>query len=322
MVVQKSMPKYSADIANNGHGMHGSRLVPCALLFCALSSPAWGEPSLQSPAERIRTAQAAPAAPTCLIVESAARNAGLPVEFFTRLIWRESRFRPDAVGPMTRFNSRAQGIGQFMPATAAERGLLDPFNPVYALPKAAEYLSELRVRFGNLGLAAAAYNAGPGRVANWIAGSATLPDETERYVLAITGIAAAQWKASTKDIEPTAGSCEQVLASITTEPGAYVVELRNRIEQSSAQPWGVQLAAGFSRDKALDSYAIALKRLEPVVGAHEPILLQSILRSRGTRPFYQVRIGAETRAMANRLCEDIRKAGRACLVLRNLQRSG
>lgn len=296
--------------------MRGFRLLTCGLILCGLSPSATGEPSLQPAAERMQTT------PTCLLVESAARSAGLPVEFFTRLIWRESRFRPDAVGPMTRFNSRAQGIGQFMPATAAERGLLDPFNPVYALPKAAEFLSELRVRFGNLGLAAAAYNAGPGRVANWIAGSATLPDETERYVLAITGVAAADWKASAKDSEPTARSCEQVLASIATEPGAYVVELRNRIEQSSAQPWGVQLAAGFSKDTALNSYATALKRLEPVVGEHEPVLLQSILRSRGTRPFYQVRIGAETRMIANKLCADIRKAGRACLVLRNHQRAG
>jgi len=44
-----------------------------------------------------------------------------------------------------------------MPATAAERGLLDPFDPVQALPKSAEYLKELRQDFGNLGLAAAAY---------------------------------------------------------------------------------------------------------------------------------------------------------------------
>lgn len=310
------------DIANNGHDMR-LRLFTCVLVLCALGPPAWGEPSLQTPAERLGAEETAPTAPTCLLVESAARDAGLPVEFFTRLIWRESRFRSDAVGPMTRFNARAQGIGQFMPATAAERGLLDPFNPVYALPKAAEYLSELRLRFGNLGLAAAAYNAGPGRVASWIAGSATLPDETERYVLAVTGLAAAEWKASSaRDSEPTARGCEEVLASISTAPGAYVVELRNRIAQSAGQPWGVQLAAGFSRDKALNSYAAALHRLEPVVGAQEPILLQSILRSRGTRPFYQVRIGAESRMMADRLCADIRKAGRSCLVLRNNQRAG
>ena len=90
------------------------------------------------------------------------------------MIWQESRFQPDAVGPVTRSGQRAQGIAQFMPYTAAERGLLDPFDPVQALPKSAEFLRELRGQFGNLGLAAAAYNAGPQRVRDWMAGSRTL----------------------------------------------------------------------------------------------------------------------------------------------------
>ena len=100
----------------------------------------------------------------CLIMESAATANALPLEFFARVIWQESRFRPTAQGPVTRSGHRAQGIAQFMPYTADERGLLDPFNPVAALPKAAEFLRELRAEFGNLGLAAAAYNAGPGRM--------------------------------------------------------------------------------------------------------------------------------------------------------------
>lgn len=111
----------------------------------------------------------------CLMIESAARAASLPLEFFARVIWQESRFRSDAVGPVTRNGQRAQGIAQFMPGTASERGLLDPFNPVQALPKSAEFLSELRSQFGNLGLAAAAYNAGPRRVQEWLAGSGYMP---------------------------------------------------------------------------------------------------------------------------------------------------
>ena len=57
-----------------------------------------------------------------------------------------------------------QAVARFMPGTASERRLLDPFDPVQALPKSAEFLNELRGQFGNLGLAAAAYNAGPRRV--------------------------------------------------------------------------------------------------------------------------------------------------------------
>src|SRR4051794_13084273 len=105
----------------------------------------------------------------CRAIEAAARAQGLPFGFFARLIWQESRFRHDAVGPVTRSGLRAEGIAQFMPYTAAERLLLDPFDPAQALPKSAEFLKELLAEFGNLGFAAAAYNAGPQRVRDWIA---------------------------------------------------------------------------------------------------------------------------------------------------------
>src|SRR5689334_12230515 len=123
----------------------------------------------------------------CLMIESAARSNDLPLEFFARVIWQESRFQADAVGPRTRSGASAQGIAQFMPRTAAERGLLDPFDPVQALPKSAEFLSELRGEFGSLGLAAAAYNAGPQRVRDYLAGRGGMPAETRAYVMAITG---------------------------------------------------------------------------------------------------------------------------------------
>ena len=66
----------------------------------------------------------------CLMIEAAARSHDLPLEFFARVIWQESRFRPDVVGRARAARERAQGIAQFMPGTAAERGLLDPFDPV------------------------------------------------------------------------------------------------------------------------------------------------------------------------------------------------
>ena len=132
----------------------------------------------------------------CLMIESAARADDLPLEFFARVIWQESRFQSDAVGPVTRSGQRAQGIAQFMPGTASERGLLDPFDPVQALPKSAEFLSELRSQFGNLGLAAAAYNAGPRRVQEWLAGTGYMPQETRNYVSAITGTTVEDWAAA------------------------------------------------------------------------------------------------------------------------------
>src|ERR1700761_4964673 len=152
----------------------------------------------------------------CLMVEAAARANDLPVEFFARVIWQESRFQSNAVGPMTRSGERAQGIAQFMPGTASERRLLDPFDPVQALPKSAEFLNELRGQFGNLGLAAAAYNAGPRRVQDWLSGSSNLPQETRHYVVAITGSTVDDWAAAGRngkmpDRAPTS-NCRDLMA--------------------------------------------------------------------------------------------------------------
>jgi soluble lytic murein transglycosylase-like protein len=257
----------------------------------------------------------------CLMIESAAKAHDLPLEFFARVIWQESRFQPDAIGPMTRRGSRAQGIAQFMPGTASERRLLDPFDPVQALPKSAEFLAELRGQFGNLGLAAAAYNAGPRRVQEWIAGTGSLPAETRNYVYAITGTSADDWAAVGDKAKPPppapATGCRELMALLQRAPNAFVSELAQRVKLGVDRPWGVQLAAGFNRDRALTSYARAMNRLRGVIGDHDPNLLGSVFRSRGTRTFYQVRIGAETRAEADDLCGRIRRAGNACLVLRN-----
>jgi hypothetical protein len=258
------------------------------------------------------------------MIESAARANALPLEFFARVIWQESRFQADAVGPVTRNGQRAQGIAQFMPGTASARRLLDPFDPVQALPKSAEFLRELRGQFGNLGLAAAAYNAGPRRVQEWLAGSGTMPQETRNYVAAITGTTVDDWaRTGAQDKLPTPNSsCRELMALLKRAPNPFVTELEQHVKLGADKPWGVQLAAGFNRDKALSMYARAMKRLSAVIGDQDPSLLGSTFRSRGTRTFYQVRIGADTRLAADELCNRIRRAGGACFVLRNVKASG
>jgi soluble lytic murein transglycosylase-like protein len=257
----------------------------------------------------------------CLMIESAAKANDLPLEFFARIIWQESRFQSDAIGPLTRNGQRAQGIAQFMPGTANERRLLDPFDPVQALPKSAEFLNELRNQFGNLGLAAAAYNAGPRRVQDWLAGSGPMPQETRHYVFAITGTSVDDWAALGKntkaaDLAPNPG-CRELMALLKRAPNSFVTGLEQHVELAVAKLWGVQLAAGFDRNKALAMYARATRRLRSVIGDQDPSLSGSLFRNRGTRTFYQVRIGADTRAAADDLCSRIRRAGGACLVLRN-----
>jgi hypothetical protein len=260
----------------------------------------------------------------CLMAEAAANANGLPFEFFARLIWQESRFRPDAIGPVTRSGARARGIAQFMPGTASERGLLDPHDPVQALPKSAEFLRELRNEFGNLGLAAAAYNAGPRRVRDWLEGRGGLPAETQHYVETITGRPAAEWAKAGTGKPPEAGeprsspiTCATMTAMMRDAPSLYLSRLTRQIEKSAASPWGVQVSAGFSRERTLASYSNIEKRHRESLGGLDPIIIQTTLRSRGTHPFYQVRIGADTRAGADRLCASLRKGGIACMVLRN-----
>jgi hypothetical protein len=289
------------------------RIVSCVralapfLAVAAVAAPARGEPVLRDPHNSI-----------CLMLESAARANNLPVEFFVRVIWQESRFNADAVGPQTRSGARAQGIAQFMPGTADERGLLDPFNPIQALPKAAEFLSELRGEFGNLGLAAAAYNAGPRRVRDWIAGAGAMPTETRNYVLAITGRSVEEWaKETDRDISTASMDCGAMVALLKDQPNRYMAALEQRVRVASGHGWGVELAAGFSRDNALSLYARTMTRLATAVGDRDPIITSTVLRSRGTRPFYKVSIGADTRPEATALCAKIHAAGGACIVMRN-----
>ena len=275
-----------------------------------------GAPKGAQPAPETNTREA-----VCLMIEAAAKAENLPLEFFARVIWQESRFQPDAVGPVTRSGSRAQGIAQFMPGTANERRLLDPFDPVQALPKSAEFLSELRGQFGNLGLAAAAYNAGPRRVQEWLAGTGPMPQQTRDYVRAITGSSVDDWAAAGKSgklpqsAPPT--TCRELMALLKRAPNPFVHELEQHVTVSAGKLWGVQLAAAFDRDKALAMYSRNIKNLGAVIGNRDPSLLSSVVRSRGSRAFYQVRIGADTRPEADELCNRIRKAGGACFVLRN-----
>jgi hypothetical protein len=69
-------------------------------------------------------------------------------------------------------------------------------------------------------------------------------------------------------------------------------------------------------------YSRAVTRLSAVIGDRDPSLLSSVVRSRGSHAFYQVRIGADTRPEADDLCNRIRKAGGACFVLKNRGVSG
>jgi hypothetical protein len=127
----------------------------------------------------------------CNALMTSAQDNDLPVQFFANLIWQESRLQRDSIS-----KAGALGIAQFMPEAAQEVGLADPFDPRQAIPASARLLKVLREHFGNLGYAAAAYNAGAGRVGRWLDRRRPLPRETRTYVLRVTGRTADAWRKS------------------------------------------------------------------------------------------------------------------------------
>jgi soluble lytic murein transglycosylase-like protein len=116
------------------------------------------------------------------LAQSDAVAAGIPPDLFERQINQESGFNPYAQSP-----AGAQGIAQFMPATAAGLGI-DPWDPVQSLWGAAQLMARYRDNYaGDYAKALAAYNGGSGRLAwamqqcgdNWLSCE---PLETQRYV--------------------------------------------------------------------------------------------------------------------------------------------
>jgi hypothetical protein len=161
----------------------------------------------------------------CHTLASAAQAHGIPAGFFARLIWQESKFKQRVVS-----HAGAQGVAQFMPAVAAERGLRNPFDALDALPHSARFLKEHLDNFGNLGLAAAAYNGGARRVMDWLGRRGRLPQETRDYVKSITGHEPERWTEENQ-IElavklPSRAPCEGVAdLSREAEPAKVAVQL-------------------------------------------------------------------------------------------------
>jgi hypothetical protein len=248
----------------------------------------------------------------CSAIERTAADHDLPPDFFARLIWRESRFRPDALS-----YKGAQGIAQFMPGTAKLRGLQDSYDVLEALQKSAEYLDELRDRFGNLGLAAAAYNAGENGLANFLNGG-RLPTETRSYVMAITAHSVEEWKSDAPEQAAGALAKDQpfVESCIALADRRKMVEPPWRTEGNWA-PWGVQMVANANPDVARRLFFEAVAQLPAPLDEEQPLIMRQRDRSFGFRPRYVTRIARQTRAEANDVCKQIRKANQTCLVFKN-----
>lgn len=115
------------------------------------------------------------------LVRAAEVRHRLPAGLLDALIAAESAYNPWAVS-----GAGAGGLAQLMPATAAELGVFDRFDPFQSIEGGARYLRRMLDRFGSVSLALAAYNAGPGTVLK--VGGIPLNGETPRYVARVLRI--------------------------------------------------------------------------------------------------------------------------------------
>jgi len=109
----------------------------------------------------------------------------------------------------------------------------------------------------------------------------------------------------------------QEALSSRVETNLFVEKLTERVRLTADSPWGIQLSAGFSRERVLAAYATIASRYAEILAGRDASILSSVFRSRGTEAFYQIRIGTDTLESADNLCAQIRRAGGACMVLRN-----
>jgi Transglycosylase SLT domain len=237
------------------------------------------------------------AADVCRTLEEAAAENALPVEFFARVIWQESAFQCPRREP---------------------KGCL---GQIEALRHSAGYLRELRDRFGNLGLAAAAYNAGPGRVSAWLTSHRSLPGETRNYVAIITGWTADEWASEsppqTADTTIPQGVPCTRLANLILAPKEEAKRIATYIPR-----WGIWLAAHLVENKAWAMYRERLKRFASLIGDREPMVLQRQLPGMGRAMRYIITIADDDRRPLDKLCQKLTAADIACDVMRNVSGMG
>ncbi|SFG19167.1 Transglycosylase SLT domain-containing protein [Palleronia marisminoris] len=242
----------------------------------------------------------------CHEIARAADRARIDQGFFARLLWQESLFDAAAVSP-----AGAQGIAQFMPTTAALRGLADPFNPAEAIYASAGYLADLSSELGNPGLAAAAYNAGEARTRDFIDRDRILPAETRAYVQIITGHSPRAWR----DNPPE--KVDYALAPDTPFEEACRAQAASRTFKTFSPPplqWGVVVAAGRLR-ATVEKFVDRVRREnQGIIGDRRIEIVQDTMPGFGTRAILTAKIAVDDADEARSLCRDLQRNESFCRV--------
>ena len=242
----------------------------------------------------------------CTAIEDAAQAHRLDPGYFARLLWQESLFDAAAISP-----AGAQGIAQFMPGTAELRGLDDPFNPASAILASAAYLRELADRFGNEGLAAAAYNSGESRTSDFVTRDRTLPAETRSYVQIITGHSARAWR------DDTPSEVDYRLSREASFAEACRLQATTRTVKSfkpKIPPWGVVVAAG-RRRPTVEMFVDRVRRSHGgIIGDRSIEISDGRLPGLRNASRLVARIVTPTRDEALQLCRRLQQANAFCTV--------
>jgi D-alanyl-D-alanine carboxypeptidase len=158
-------------------------------------------------------------------IEEAASRYAIPDRWIRAIMQQESGGRlVGADGSLTTSSVGAMGLMQVMPATydmLRRREALgdDPYEPHDNILAGASYIREMYDRFGAPGFVAA-YNAGPDRLAAYLAGSSVLPDETVNYLAQVTP-RLGNSVAMTGPLASFAGNGAAVASLASTGGGAY-----------------------------------------------------------------------------------------------------
>lgn len=251
-------------------------------------------------------------ADVCKLIERNAAQNQLDPSFLARLLWKESRFEPGAISP-----AGAIGIAQFIPSTAELYDLDDPFNPAQSIAKSAWYLRYLTNTFGNIGLAAVAYNGGENRAARFVQGQTVLPYETQDYVESITGHNAWRWrdnpppeeevKLALNEKQPFREACVELAGNRS---------LREFTVEQRTFPWGVILASHPSRSGAQQQVTRLNRSLRPILQGKRIGYVRKRMTG-SARLVYTAQVGYESRSEANAFCIRLKQLGGRCIVLKN-----
>src|SRR5262249_14259770 len=175
---------------------------------------------------------------------------------------------------------------------------------------------DLRAGWGNAGLAAGAYSAGPGGGGSGRTSPGPVPGEPRAYVAIITGWTADEWASAnppktSETTIPQGVPCTR-LANLILAPKEQAQRMAAYVPR-----WGMQLTANWSESRAWATYRLIQKQYAGLIGEREPIVVGSRGIGLGSAMRYNIRIADDDRAYLERFCQKLISAGGACVVLRN-----